>query len=129
MIHTVLVVEDEDELREMMREALELNGYSVVAVPEGQRALDELPRIEHLCLVLLDLLMPGMNGWDFFAELRRRPELAHVPVVVHSSAPSRAPAGVTRVVQKPLVLERLLGIVSEYCNKIDAPARASTESR
>src|ERR1700734_117454 len=107
MTHTVLVVEDEKELREMMREVLELNGYDVVTAVEGQAALEAIARIEHLCLVLLDLLMPGMNGWDFLKEMRARPELADVPVVVHSSVPSRAPAGVTRVLQKPLGLDQL----------------------
>ncbi|MDP9149155.1 MAG: response regulator [Myxococcota bacterium] len=115
MNHTVLLVEDEEDLREMMREALELNGYAVVAARDGQQALDELAAIERLCLVLLDLLMPGMNGWDFYEQMRRRPGLANVPVVVHSSAPSRAPAGVTRVLQKPVKLESLLAVVHEYC--------------
>jgi CheY-like chemotaxis protein len=113
--HTVLVVEDEEELREMMREALELNGYAVVTAAEGGEALAKIAGIEHLCLVLLDLVMPGMNGWDFFEKLRQRPELASIPVIVHSSAPDRAPRGVTRVLQKPLLFERLLAVVREYC--------------
>jgi CheY-like chemotaxis protein len=115
MDHTVLVVEDEADLREMMREALELNGFAVVTAHDGRDALEAIARIERLCLVLLDLLMPGMNGVEFFEKMRRRPELAHVPVVVHSSAPLLAPAGVTRVLQKPLELERLLSVVREYC--------------
>lgn len=115
IVHTVLVVEDELELREMMREALELNGYAVVTANEGREALDAMARIERPCLVLLDLLMPGMNGWDFFDEMRARPELAHVPVVVHSSVPSRAPIGVNRVLQKPLDLDGLISVVREYC--------------
>ena len=101
----------------MMREALEMNGYRVVTAIEGQDALQKLARIEHVCLVLLDLLMPGMNGWDFFDELRRRPAFDSVPVIVHSSATSRAPAGVTRVLQKPLMLDRLLSAVAEFCEK------------
>jgi CheY-like chemotaxis protein len=117
MAHTVLVVEDEEELREMMREALELNGYSVATAQEGQEALEALAKIEHLCLVLLDLLMPGMNGWDFFMKMRERPEFASVPVVVHSSAADRAPAGVTRVLKKPIELDRLLSVVGEYCTR------------
>ena len=52
-----------------------------------------------------------------FDQMRQRAELAAVPVVVHSSAPDRAPAGVTRVLQKPLELTRLLAVVSEYCAK------------
>jgi CheY-like chemotaxis protein len=67
--------------------------------------------------VLLDLLMPGMDGWDFFTELRQRPQFADVPVVVHSSAANRAPSGVTRVLQKPFLLQRLLSVVQEYCQK------------
>jgi CheY-like chemotaxis protein len=121
MVHTVLVVEDETELREMMREALEWNGYVVVTANEGREALEAIPGIEHLCLVLLDLLMPGMNGWDFFDEIRARPELAGVPVVVHSSAPSRAPAGATRVLRKPLDLDLLLSVVQEFCVGSAAP--------
>ena len=114
--HTVLIVEDEEDLREMMREALELKGYRVVTAEEGQDALNKLEGIEQLCLVLLDLLMPGMNGWDFFAKMRERPELERVPVIVHSSASNRAPVGVTRVLPKPILFDRLISVVSEYCD-------------
>jgi CheY-like chemotaxis protein len=115
MTHTVLVVEDELELREMMRDSLQLNGYTVVTAEDGQDALSKISDIEHLCLVILDLLMPVMNGWDFLAKMRQRVELAAVPVVVHSSAPGRSPLGVARVLQKPVAFERLLDIVREYC--------------
>jgi CheY-like chemotaxis protein len=115
MNHTVLLVEDEVELRELMKEALELSGYVVVAAADGQAALDAIARIDHICLVLLDLLMPGMNGWDFFEKMRARPELASVPVVVQTSAPTQAPAGATRVLRKPVQLDRLLSVVKEYC--------------
>jgi CheY-like chemotaxis protein len=116
MNHTILVVEDERDLREMMRDALELNGYAVVTASEGQAALDALAHIEQVCLVLVDLIMPGMNGWDFLTELRARPAFAQVPVVVHSSLPNAAPQGATRVLRKPLELVRLLEVVREYCS-------------
>jgi len=115
MTHTVLVVEDEQDLREMLREALELNGYTVVTAEHGQDALAKLSHIEHLCLVILDLLMPVMKGWDFVVKLREQTALAAVPVVVHTSAAGQAPAGVTRVIQKPLLFDRLLSVVREYC--------------
>jgi CheY-like chemotaxis protein len=115
MTHTVLVIEDEPELREMMRDSLELNGYAVVTAEDGQDALSKIPDIEHLCLVILDLIMPVMNGWDFVEKMRQRIELAAVPVLVHSSATGRAPAGVTRVLQKPVVFEDLLEVVRQYC--------------
>lgn len=113
--HTVLVVEDEDDLREMIREALELNGYAVVTAEDGQQALTRLSHIEQLCLVLIDLLMPGMNGWDLFDEFKRRSELDGVPIVVYSSVANRAPNGATRVLQKPLTFGELLSTVREYC--------------
>jgi CheY-like chemotaxis protein len=116
MPHTVLIVEDEEDLREMMRDALELSGFTVVTAEEGRDALAKIPNIDQLCVVLLDLLMPGMNGWDFFEELRLRPELAAVPVIVHSSIPGRAPLGVTRVLQKPVLYEQLVSVVREYCS-------------
>ena len=116
MIHTLLLVEDEDDLRDSMRDLLEGNGYAVIAARDGREALDALDRADALfCLVLLDLLMPRMNGWDFFDAMRTRPQFASIPVVVHSSSPSRAPAGVRRVLQKPLQPERLLAAVREYC--------------
>lgn len=114
--HTVLVVEDEEDLREMIREALELNGYSVVAAADGQQALRQLSSIEHLCLVLMDLLMPGMSGWDLFQELKRRSELDDVPIVVYSSVADRAPDGATRALKKPLTFADLLSTVREYCS-------------
>ena len=117
MTHTVLVVEDERELRELMCEALELSGYSVVPASDGQAALDALPGIPHLCLVLLDLLMPGMNGWELLAKLRARVDLAGVPIVIQTSTPAEAPAGATRVLQKPVKLDRLLTVVREYCQR------------
>jgi CheY-like chemotaxis protein len=110
-----LVVEDEEDLREMIRDVLELHGYSVVTAADGKQALRELAAIEHVCVVILDLLMPVMNGWDFLTHLRARPELASIPVVVHSSAPDGAPEGVAHVLQKPLLLNRLLAVVREYC--------------
>jgi CheY-like chemotaxis protein len=116
MIHTVLVIEDEEELREMMRDALELNGYTVVTAEHGQDALTKLDDLKNVCLVILDLLMPVMSGWDFVDKMRQRSEFAAIPVVVHSSAPGPAPAGVTRVLQKPMLFDRLLAVVREYCS-------------
>jgi len=115
MMHTVLVVEDEAELREMMTEALEWSGYTVVAVDSGNAALAALPGIEQLCLVLLDLLMPDMNGWELLECFRERPELRDVPVVVHSSVSTPQVTGAVRVIRKPVELDTLMGVVREYC--------------
>ena len=115
MTHTVLVVEDEQDLREMMRDALELNGYAVVTAGNGQDAMEKISHIENVCLVILDLFMPVMNGWDFIEQMRQRSDLASIPIVVHSSAPGPLPAGITRFLQKPILFDRLISIAQEYC--------------
>lgn len=115
MAHTVLVVEDERELREMMCDALELNGYTVIAAEHGRDALEKLTAIDNLCLVILDLVMPVMDGWEFVSKMRAQSELATVPVVVYTSAVGQAPSGVTRVIQKPMMFDRLLSVVRDYC--------------
>jgi CheY-like chemotaxis protein len=114
MSHTILVVDDEEELREMLRDALELDGYSVVTADDGRDALEKVNATGDLCLVILDLLMPGMNGWEFLEKARQLPTLAGVPVIVHTSAASHAPSGV-RVLEKPISYEGLLEVVREYC--------------
>jgi CheY-like chemotaxis protein len=114
MKHTVLVVEDDDPLRELMREALELSGYDVVTAGNGREAMAAIARIESVCLVILDLLMPVMNGWEFLDEIQTTPSQAGTPVVIHTSEPAQAPAG-RRVLQKPITLDRLLSVVREYC--------------
>lgn len=116
MVHTVLVIEDELELREMMRDALEMNGYAVVTAEDGQDALDKISGIKRVCLVILDLLMPVMNGWEFLEQLRQRTEYAEIPIVVHSSSPGPAPDSVARVLQKPVIFDQLLAVVQEYCS-------------
>ena len=78
-------------------------------------ALAKLAGIDSLCLIILDLLMPVMDGWDFVVKLRQQTGFALVPVVVHTSAAGQAPAGVTRVLQKPLLFDRLLSVVREFC--------------
>lgn len=120
MVHTVLIVEDEPDLREIMRDVLESEGYRVVTAADGREALASLEDVDSLCLVLLDLLMPVMDGWDFHAAFKQLPQAAGVPVVVHSSAPERAPEGVARVLQKPLKLDRMLAVVKEFCDRTDS---------
>jgi CheY-like chemotaxis protein len=113
--HVILIVEDEEELREILRDALELSGFLVVAASEGQEALAALAKNPHVCVVLLDLLMPGMNGWEFLKAMRANAAFDGIPVVVTSSAPSRAPPGVTQVLRKPLQLNQVLRTVHEFC--------------
>lgn len=115
---SVLVVEDNDDVREMMAVTLELEGHQVATAINGRDALDKLHHGERPCVILLDLMMPVMNGWEFRRALELDPVLRDVPVVVVSAATgemaSRAQAAAH--LPKPLDMDRLLEIVGALCS-------------
>jgi CheY-like chemotaxis protein len=89
--HLLLVVDDDDELRESLIELLELEGFASRGVRDGREALEFLRGHDPPCLIVLDLMMPVMSGQEFRAEQLRDPALAAIPVVVltASSRPDR----------------------------------------
>jgi CheY-like chemotaxis protein len=112
--HVILVVEDDDDIREALCEMLADEGYAVEVATNGAEALDRLRAMDAKpCLVLLDLMMPVMDGWTFLAEQRRDANLASVPVVVLSAARD-LPTDV-ETIRKPLDPDRLLGAVHSRC--------------
>lgn len=111
---TVLVVDDEQDYRDSLRDALEDEGYRVLVAGTGAEALRLLQRPEPVHLVLLDLIMPEMSGGELLQVMRQGGVLAKVPVIVVTSDPSRAPGGV-RTLRKPLNLEALLDEVRLTC--------------
>lgn len=116
MLHgTVLVVEDEQDLREMLGDALRMHGFDVVAAVDGVDALEVLATRADWCVILLDLVMPRMDGWTFLDKLKCEPDLQQIPVIVHTSSPRRAPPTATRVLEKPVDVDRLVSIVREHC--------------
>jgi CheY-like chemotaxis protein len=91
---TILVVEDEVDSREALRDLLELEGYQVRTATNGREALDILANAgDDICMVLLDLFMPVMDGWQVIDELRATGKLANTRIVIITSAAYRAPAG------------------------------------
>ncbi len=113
--HTVLIVEDDADASALMKEVLEDEGFFVVCATDGRQALGAMAGLEHVCLILLDLFMPGMNGWDFLTSVRASPGGDAVPVVVVTSRPEQAPADANRVLAKPLSFGALISTVSAYC--------------
>lgn len=114
----VLVVDDDPDIREALQEVLEDEGIPVVCVEHGRAALDVLRREPKPCVVLLDLMMPVMDGRQFRAEQLEDPRLRDVPVVVFSAgasagADARA-LGVDAFVKKPIQVDRLLEIVRRF---------------
>ena len=109
----VLVVEDEEESRETLRELLELEGYEVQTAVNGKEALDKLDAFEP-CIILLDLFMPVMDGWQVLDRLRSTGRLHKINVVVTTSAAANTPSDVP-VFIKPLDLDDLMRTVDAVC--------------
>jgi len=113
----ILVVEDDRDLRETLCEALELEGYVAVCLENGEVALRHLATGARPCLILLDLMMPVMDGWAFRQEMLKDPSLASIPVIVMTAAtPARALAAAAQVIlYKPLHMSKVMGVVQEHC--------------
>lgn len=107
---TVLVVEDEDDLRELLLSVFSDEGYAVAAAKNGREAMNVLQGIRRPCVVVLDLIMPYMTGTEVYDAMQADPALADIPVVISTSDPSRAPSGVP-VMKKPVRVETLLAVV------------------
>jgi len=110
---TVLIVDDDRRLRETISELLAEDGYRVLTADHGSSALDRM-RGEHVCMVLLDLMMPTKSGWQVLSELIGDPELPRVPVGVISALVTETPLGTVGVLQKPFDLDRLLSLVHAH---------------
>lgn len=81
-----MVVEDDVEIRRGIADALEIEGFEVVEAADGREALEKLRRQARPSAIVLDLMMPRMNGWQFRDEQRKDPELASIPVIAMSAA-------------------------------------------
>ena len=119
-MHVVLVVEDDPDIRATLCEALEDNGYTTVGAGNGIEALDYLRSApEKPCLILLDLMMPVMDGQTFRAEQRADPVLAEIPVVVISAyrdVEKYAAELATEYLAKPVRLDTLLETARKHCD-------------
>ena len=113
----ILVVEDDKDLRDSLCDALQLEGYVAVCTENGEAALRYLATGARPCLILLDLMMPVMDGWRFREEMMKDPSLATIPVIVMTAAtPSRAAAVVAEeILYKPLHMTKVVGVVQEHC--------------
>lgn len=112
----VLVVEDDESIRDVFRLALEMEGYHVRTAGNGEEALNVLQSQPNPCLILLDLMMPVMNGWDFADIVKKTPSLASIPIVV-VTAFSEMSNGIKALefIKKPVELKKLLATVRQTC--------------
>lgn len=111
----VLIVDDDDEIRDALEDVLGGEGYNVLGARDGRQALDYLHSGRHPDAIVLDLWMPVMDGWQLRKELLGDEELAKIPVIVlTASHDQRVPVlQVNEVLTKPVDLRKLLEALGE----------------
>jgi CheY-like chemotaxis protein len=114
----ILIIEDEQTIRETLKESLELEGYPVFTAKNGREGLDILENsADSYCLILLDLMMPVMNGFEFLASQQKNKKIAPIPVVIVSAFPDQAQkVKANGFVKKPIDLDHLLTFIKRYCS-------------
>lgn len=136
----ILIVDDDNDVRAALSELLEEEGFSVEGAPNGRVALARLKEANiHPAVILLDLMMPGMDGWDFRNEQMRDPELAAVPVVIVSASgfsleSIRTQFRPAAYIEKPIERSELLGVIRRLVGSgapgdLDAAERAGEPKR
>jgi CheY-like chemotaxis protein len=114
----VLVVDDDVDLRETMRDVLEAEGYRVVVASNGKDALEQVRQVPAPGLILLDLAMPVMNGVEFCEALASDPSLPRIPTIVFTAAGRTASRNlapnIDACLQKPVRLDDLLETVARF---------------
>ena len=123
----ILLIDDDVDLRTSLAEALQEVGYRVTSAENGQLALTAL-QTETPDLILLDLLMPVMNGWQFCRAMKQDSRVAAVPVIAMSAAVSKDPSSpyfieVDDFVAKPLELDDLLAKITAVLSRSSTSAR------
>ena len=117
MSATVFIVEDDVDTREMLGRFLELEGYRVETAANGKLALERLGSGVGPCVILLDLMMPVMDGWQFRQAQVQDRSLAGIPVIVVSAAGRERLEKIhaDAYLSKPVDLDELLGCVTQFC--------------
>jgi CheY-like chemotaxis protein len=111
----ILVVEDDPDTMYSLCDVLVSEGYESSAVPSGEAALQYLKRNPAPCLVLLDLLMPGISGHDVVRKLKSTPAFASIPLVIVSGAENANMPGLPPSLRKPVDVQELLAVVATHC--------------
>jgi CheY-like chemotaxis protein len=124
----ILIVDDDDGVRNAIQTVLEDEGFTVVAAENGRQALHVLRTRSLPCLILLDLMMPQMNGFDVAEALRGDAAWSAVPVVVVTAAHAPVVSGAVRVMRKPLRISDLIAVAREHCRHGDRPQEAAGEA-
>jgi CheY-like chemotaxis protein len=112
----VFMTDDEDALREATQTFLEEEGYIVLGARSGSEALARMRGISGPAVAIVDLVMPGMDGWQLIARMRADSQLRRIPIVVLTAVGGEAHDGADRVLRKPCPPAQLLDVVNELCH-------------
>jgi two-component system, OmpR family, response regulator CpxR len=111
----VLIVDDDSSTRDALKLLLDDEGYVAYTASDGKEALDLLRQIEAPSLILLDMMMPRMDGPAFLLAKDSRRELAAVPVVLITASEAQLPTGRVELLRKPFHPQTLLCLISQHC--------------
>ena len=120
---TVLIVEDDEVIRDVLQQLLQYQGYKTVTANHGKDALEKLDELECPALLLMDLMMPVMDGWELLANLRSNERFRRLPVIVLSAGAEGHELRddpYARFLKKPLRMHSLLEMVQKLCQLPDA---------
>jgi CheY-like chemotaxis protein len=117
MGRTVLILEDDADIRDALAAVVEDHGLDVVSAANGQEGLRVLARTGEPCLILLDWWMPVLSGREFLERLREDPATRTVPVVVMTASDIAPPPGITAFLRKPFSVSRLLEVLAAHCSR------------
>lgn len=120
---TILLVDDEQNIRTLLRQELEEAGYHIEEAANGKEALRKIER-KQPALIILDIMMPELNGFDLAAILKSNPGTWHIPIVILSILNDRRRAsqlGVDQYLSKPVQMERLLAVVGSLLSRDGSP--------
>lgn len=125
--HRVLVVDDFEATREAIVSMLASKGFDAIGAASGPIALDLFQAGMRPCVVLLDVRMPGMEGWEVWERMKAHPELESTPVVILSADAAddvRARSvGIREFLRKPIGGSELVAAVERHCERHRGPAR------
>lgn len=120
MHKSILVIEDDQDIRESLHDVLGLMGYHVSVASNGREALEKLSLMkEPPCLIFLDLMMPVMDGWEFRSIQQSDPRMSSVPIVVVSAdgnvQKKAKDMGAAVLLKKPVDIATLMQVTQKYC--------------
>src|SRR5579871_3460002 len=118
---TILLIEDDSDIRGALKELLETEGYGIVATENGRSALERLCSGARPDLIILDLRMPVMDGWEFRTLQKADPTLADIPIIALSAdgSPKAAAIDAHAYLRKPVSADALLAAIDGVFGEID----------